>query len=203
MEMITLIRSMDCPERGSCYKAQAACALALLLSFLAFLPSAAAARKNKESAGEDAEIVFFMIGSFATKAKAAIDYMRAKGIRVGLIRPRLLRPYPDLDIVRALQGKKGVAVVDQNISVGKGGILYSELASVLYNAAGRPGVLVSFIGGLGGRDISNEDFFEMAKVTARAAETGEVPPPRLLYTREELAQMRGLQAIAATQEERE
>ncbi len=156
----------------------------------------------EEYQAEDADIVFFMIGSFATKAKAAIDRMRAKGIRAGLVRPRLLRPFPDQDIVRALQGKKGVAVLDQNISFGKGGILYGELASVLYNSYDRPRVLVSFIGGLGGRDISNEEFEEMAKVTARAAESGEVPPPRLLYTREELAQMHGLQAIAATKEEK-
>lgn len=151
----------------------------------------------EEYQAEDADIVFFMIGSFATKAKAAIDRMRAKGIRAGLVRPRLLRPFPDQDIVRALQGKKGVAVLDQNISFGKGGILYGELASALYNSDRRPRVLVSFIGGLGGRDISNEEFEEMAKVTARAAESGQVPPPRLLYRREELAQMHGLQAIAA------
>lgn len=156
----------------------------------------------EEYQAEDADIVFFMIGSFSTKAKAAIDLLRCQGIRVGLVRPRLLRPFPELDIVRALQGKKGVAVLDQNISFGKGGILYGELASALYNAANRPGVLVSFIGGLGGRDISNEEFFEMAKITAKAAETGEVPPPRLLYTREELAQMHGMQAIAAAREER-
>ena len=156
----------------------------------------------EEYRAEDADIVFFMIGSFATKAKAAIDLIRSQGVRVGLVRPRLFRPFPDQDIVRALQGKKGVAVLDQNISFGKGGILYAELASVLYNAANRPGVLVSFIGGLGGRDISNEEFFEMVKVTARAAESGKVPQPRLLYTREELAQMHGMQAIAAAGEER-
>ncbi len=145
----------------------------------------------------DAEIVFFMIGSFATKAKAAIDRMRAGGSKVGLVRPRLLRPFPEQEIIRAMQGKKGVAVLDQNISFGKGGILHSELASALYNAEGRPSVLVSFICGLGGREISNGEFVEMAGVTAEAAESGKVPAPRLLYTREELARMRGLQAIAA------
>lgn len=153
----------------------------------------------EEYRAEDADIVFFMIGSFSTKAKAAIDCMRAEGQRVGLVRPRLLRPFPDEDIVKALQGKKGVAVLDQNISFGKGGILYAELASALYNADGRPEVLVSFIGGLGGRDISREEFFEMAKVTTRATESGQIPAPRMLYTREELAQMHGLQAIAAAE----
>lgn len=151
---------------------------------------------------EDADIVFFMIGSFATKAKAAIDQMREQGIRVGLVRPRLVRPFPDQDIVEALQGKRGIAVVDQNISFGKGGILHGELASALYNAAQRPKALVSFIGGLGGRDISDAEFLEMAKITDRAASSGEVPPPRLLYSREELAQMHGLQAMAAAKEKR-
>lgn len=145
---------------------------------------------------DDAEILFFMIGSFSTKAKDAINRLRRKKIRVGLVRPRLLRPFPERDIVRAMRGKKGVAVIDQNLSFGKGGILYSELASALYDAPDRPGALVSFIGGLGGRDISEVEFFEMAKVTEKAVETGKTPPPRLLYTKEELAQMEGLKSIA-------
>ncbi len=145
---------------------------------------------------DDADIVFFMIGSFATKAKDAVNQLRRKGIKAGLVRPFLLRPYPEEAIIRALQNKKGIAVIDQNISLGKGGILYSELTSVLYNVKNRPDVLVSFIGGLGGRDLTPEDFFEMAKVTAAAADSGVIPSPRLLYTREELAAMHGLQEIA-------
>jgi pyruvate ferredoxin oxidoreductase alpha subunit len=89
-----------------------------------------------------------------------------------------------------------VAVVDQNLSTGKGGILYHELASVLYNDRDRPRVLTSYVGGLGGRDISLEDFRGMAEETLQAAQTGHTPPPRLLYTAAELAQMRGLQEIA-------
>ena len=57
-------------------------------------------------------------------------------------------------------------------------------------------VLTSFIGGLGGRDISPEEFYEMANLTREAAETGQPPPPRLLYTEEELRDVRKLQAIA-------
>ncbi|MBU1231767.1 MAG: pyruvate synthase [Proteobacteria bacterium] len=144
----------------------------------------------------DADIVFFMIGSFATKAKDAVNQLRSRGIKAGLVRPLLLRPFPEEAIIKALQNKKGVAVIDQNISLGKGGILYSELASILYNVKKRPEVLVSFIGGLGGRDLTPEDFFEMAKVTTEAADSGVTPPPRLLYTREELAAMHGLQEIA-------
>lgn len=145
---------------------------------------------------DDADIVFYMIGSFATKAKDAVNQLRRKGVNIGLVRPLLLRPFPEEEIIKALQNKKGVAVIDQNISLGKGGILYSELASILYSVKERPNVLISFIGGLGGRDLSSEDFFEMAKVTAEAAESGVTPSPRLLYTREELAAIHGLQEIA-------
>lgn len=145
---------------------------------------------------EDAEVIFFMMGSFATKAKDAVDRLRSVGRKVGLLRPRLLRPFPVKAIVRALAGKKGIAVIDQNISLGKGGILYTELCSALYGVADSLPILVSFIGGLGGRDITREEFYEMVAVTMRAVETGKAPPPRLLYSKEELIQMKGLQSIA-------
>ncbi len=149
---------------------------------------------------EDAEIVFFMMGSFATKAKDAVDRLRSAGRKVGLLRPLLLRPFPAKAITRALTGKKAVAVVDQNLSLGKGGVLYTELCSALYGVTDSPPILVSFIGGLGGRDITREEFYEMTAVTKTAIETGEVPPPRLLYSKEELMQMKGLQSIARVEQ---
>ena len=145
---------------------------------------------------DDAEFVLFMIGSFATKAKDAVDRMREAGWPVGLVRPRLLRPYPDAPLRRALAGKRGVAVVDQNLSLGKGGILHGELASVLYGQPDAPSILASFIGGLGGRDIGPEEFFEMIRIVRQAAETGITPPPRLLFTEDELREVRKMQAIA-------
>jgi pyruvate ferredoxin oxidoreductase alpha subunit len=77
-----------------------------------------------------------------------------------------------------------------------GGVLHSELASVLYGKPDAPPVLASFIGGLGGRDISPEEFYEIAAVTRKAADDGVTPPPRLLYTREEFREIKKLQAIA-------
>lgn len=145
---------------------------------------------------EDAEFVFVMMGSFATKAREAVDRLRQAGRPVGCVRPRLLRPFPEEGLRRALAGKRGVAVIDQNISMGKGGVLYGELASALYGLGQAAPVLVSFIGGLGGRDISAEEFYEMAAVTRSAAEQGTAPPPRLLYTLDELREVRKLQAIA-------
>lgn len=145
---------------------------------------------------EEAEFVFVMIGSFATKAKEAVDRLREDGWSIGLVRPRLLRPLPKKALSKALVNKKGVAVIDQNLSPGLGGVLHTELSSILYMQKGAPDVLLSFIGGLGGRDISPEDFFHIAAVTRKAAEDGKTPPPRLLYSEDELLEVRKMQAIA-------
>ncbi|MCW9003318.1 MAG: hypothetical protein OQJ87_11450 [Rhodospirillales bacterium] len=145
---------------------------------------------------DDAEVVFVMMGSFATKAKDAVDRMRAEGRKVGLVRPRLLRPFPADAFRAALLGRKAVCVIDQNISFGKGGILHAEVASVLYGQPDAP-MLVSFIGGLGGRDISAGEFAGMADIAEESAKTGVAPPPRLLFTGDELRQVRKFQAVAA------
>lgn len=147
---------------------------------------------------EDAEFAFVMIGSFATKAQEAVDRLRAAGRRIGLVRPRLLRPFPAEHLAQLLCGRKGVAVIDQNLSFGKGGILATELASVLHGRAGAP-LLASFVGGLGGRDIAAEEFFAIADAMEAMAREGVAPPPRLLYTADELREVRKLQAIAHVQ----
>jgi len=137
-----------------------------------------------------------MLGSFATKAKDAVDRLREAGWAIGLVRPRLLRPFPTDHLRRLLSGKKGAAVIDQNLSMGLGGVLYTELAAALNGLGGEAPLLLSFIGGLGGRDISPEEFYEMANVMRRAVDEGRAPPPRLLYTEVELREQRKLQAIA-------
>jgi pyruvate ferredoxin oxidoreductase alpha subunit len=150
---------------------------------------------------DDAELLFVMVGSFATKGREAVDRLRLSGWKIGLVRPRLLRPFPEACLRQLLEGKQGAAVIDQNMSMGKGGVLHTELASALYGQHDTP-VLTSFIGGLGGRDISLEEFYEMAAVTRKAATDGSVPPPRLLFTEDELREMRNLQAIAQVERSR-
>lgn len=145
---------------------------------------------------DDAEYVFVMLGSFATKARDAVDSLRKAGWKVGLARLRIFRPFPQEKIRQLLKGRRAVAVIDQNISMGMGGILHSELATALYGMKDAPGVLASFIGGLGGRDISQQEFFEMINEIKQACDKGESPPPRLLYTQNELTEIRNLQAIA-------
>ncbi len=147
---------------------------------------------------EDAEVVFLLIGSFASKARDAADGLRAEGLKVGVVRPRLLRPYPSQALRSVLAGKRAVAVIDQNLSMGSGGILHAELAAALHGRSGMP-MLASFVGGLGGRDITAAEFRAMAHEALAAASAGVVAEPRLLYTAAELRAVRNLQQIALAQ----
>jgi len=143
----------------------------------------------------DAEVAFLMIGAFSTKALEAVDRLRALGIAAGLVRPRLLRPFPVAALRKALLGRRALAIVDQNLSMGKGGVLATEVASALYGCRDAP-LIASYVGGLGGRDIGPGEFEAMAKEALEAARKGEAPEPRLLYTASELREVRKLQAIA-------
>ena len=147
----------------------------------------------------DADVVFVQMGSFATKARDAVDRLRAKGVKAGLVRPFMIRPWPLDDLRTALIGKRAVVVIDQNISMGMGGVLHTEITSALYGQAGAPPVVMSAIGGLGGRDIVYAEYAELAGEALTATESGETPPPRLLYTENELREMRKMQAIAAVE----
>jgi pyruvate ferredoxin oxidoreductase alpha subunit len=136
---------------------------------------------------EDAEYVIVMSNSFATKGRAAVDRFREHGKKVGLLRLRVIRPFPAAAIANALRGRKAVAVIDQNMSVGFGGITYGEIASALYAEEHRP-LLLSFIGALGGKDISAVEFNQIFVDMEAASATGKVPQPRLLYTNVDEAQ---------------
>ncbi|MBI4746477.1 MAG: pyruvate synthase, partial [Deltaproteobacteria bacterium] len=153
---------------------------------------------------EDAEYLLIMTNSFSTLGKAAVKRARERGIKAGLLRLRLIRPFPDDDIRKALRGRKGVAVIDQNISVGKGGILYSEIASAVYNSPFSKGgmggfsrpLLLSFIGGLGGKNISPVEFEFIFDSMEKAVKTGKIPETHLLYTEAEMKEMERLKKIA-------
>ncbi len=148
---------------------------------------------------EDAEVVFVQMGSFATKAHDAVVQLRRQGVKAGLVRPFLIRPWPIDALRNALTGIPAVVVMDQNISMGMGGVLHAEVAAALYGQANAPRVLMSVIGGLGGRDIVFNEYAALAQEAIKAVATGNTPPPRLLYTEHELREMRKLQSIAAVE----
>ena len=144
---------------------------------------------------DDAEYVLVMANSFSTLGKAAVKRARKRGIKAGLLRLRLLRPFPDADIKNALKGRRAVAVIDQNISIGKGGILHSEIASCLYTEERRP-LLLSFIAGLGGKNISPEEFDFIFNKMIKGVEVGVIESSQLLYTEREWKEIGRLKGIA-------
>jgi pyruvate ferredoxin oxidoreductase alpha subunit len=144
---------------------------------------------------DDAELVLVMSNSFATKGRAAVDRARREGVRLGLLRLRVLRPFPREAIRQALAGRRAVAVIDQNLSVGFGGITVGEIAHALYAERERP-PLLSYVGGLGGKEIGEQEFRRIVSDLQFAAATGQTPPPRLLFTGAEATQMRTLLRIA-------
>lgn len=145
---------------------------------------------------DDAEDVLVMINAYASKGKAAVDAARQEGRRVGLLRLRMIRPWPADAISRALQGRRAVAVLDQNLAPGQGGILFQEIAACLYHEALRPRALCSFVGGLGGKDLSEGEFRALFEQTAEAGMQGKGIGPVLLYTEAEHREMEQLQYLA-------
>lgn len=145
---------------------------------------------------EDAEYVLVMSNSFTIKGKAAVKDFREKGVKVGLLRLRLIRPFPDSELKRLLSNKKAAAVIDQNISPGSGGILFKDVSAALYHETHRPEVLLSFIGGLGGKDISPVEFNYIIEMMKESIDTGVVPETQILYTENDMRQMNKLLKIA-------
>jgi pyruvate ferredoxin oxidoreductase alpha subunit len=110
---------------------------------------------------DGAKVALLTMGSFGEVAMDAVDQMRGKGIPVGLLKLRLWRPFPFEDIRKAMQGLEMLVVMDRAISTGGiGGPVASEMKSALYGQAKRPKI-ISFIAGLGGRDVPPEVFEEM------------------------------------------
>ena len=106
---------------------------------------------------DDAEVVAVVLGSAFGTMKAAVDGLRAKGVKVGLIMPRVFRPWPAEQIAKELDGKKSVIVMDKHLSIGAYGPMYPEVTAALMNCKKIPKA-VNYIYGLGGKDVSVKAF---------------------------------------------
>jgi len=103
---------------------------------------------------EDAEIVLLTLGSVTGTARVAVDLAREKGVKVGLVKLRTLRPFPRANLREALAGKRAVGVIDRNVCFGwSAGTVFMELRSALLDLERSPAV-INFIAGLGGADIT-------------------------------------------------
>ncbi len=114
---------------------------------------------------DDAEIALVTIGSMSGAAKDAVDAARAEGQRVGVIRIKTFRPFPTAALARAAAKVRALGVVDRAVSYGWNcGPVYQDVLAALYPSGQRIPVL-SFIGGLGGADLSLAHFARAITMT--------------------------------------
>jgi len=121
---------------------------------------------------DDAEVLLLTMGSYSETAMTAIDKMREEGQNIGLLKLRLWRPFPFEEIRQAVKKAKTLIVFDRALSTGgPSGPVASEIKAVLYDEPGRPRI-VNFVGGLGGRDITVNDFAEIVRRGLEVARKG-------------------------------
>lgn len=105
---------------------------------------------------EDADYILITLGSIAGLVRETVDNLREQGEKVGLLRIRYLRPFPNEEIANAARNAKAIAVLEKDISFGNEGTVYTNVNSALQKA--RLSLPTSgYIGGLGGRNISAEE----------------------------------------------
>lgn len=125
---------------------------------------------------EDAEIVFVVMSSAAGTVKHVVNELRKKGEKVGLLKPRVFRPFPAAEIACALKGAKMVCVLDRAETFGgEGGPLFVEVKSALNEIEGQN--VVNRIFGLGQRDFLPEhvlDIFEQLKQSIKGKEIAKL-----------------------------
>lgn len=133
---------------------------------------------------DDAETILMTMGSISETAMEAIDLLRGEGRKVGLVRLRLWRPFPAAELRQAVAGAKVLAVVDRAVSFGgTAGPVAGEIRAALYHGDVRPYV-ASFIAGLGGRDVTIDDFCRMITEADEMAATDEIHTYRMIGVRE-------------------
>ncbi len=122
---------------------------------------------------EDAEIAIVILNSAAGTTKDVIDEFRDRGIKAGLLKPRLFRPFPYTEIGEALRHLKAVCVLDRADSFGAYGPMFTEIASSLYPYKDKP-ILINKIYGLGGRDYLPSHAELVLNELVEIANTGKV-----------------------------
>lgn len=129
---------------------------------------------------EDAEIALVLIGSTAGTAKVCIDQLRAQGIKAGLIKIRVFRPFPAEEIASALSHVKVVAVMDKSEGYSSaGGPLFAEVAGACFDLETHP-KMIDVVYGLAGRDVTVQNIEKVYRHLLKILETG-ITGPRYIH----------------------
>jgi len=126
---------------------------------------------------EDAEIAVVCMNSTAGTTKTVVDELREKGIKAGMVKVRVFRPFPAEEIAEALGNLKAVAIMDKADSLNAmGGALYEDVISSMYTAK-KQVPAVSYVYGIGGRDTTSNNIHEVFDFLTQVAKTGEIDNP--------------------------
>ena len=126
---------------------------------------------------DDAEYAVVIIGSAAGTTKDAVDELRAKGVKAGLIKIRLFRPFPAEEIADALKNVKAVALMDRTESYNDNcGPIGAEVTTALFRA-GSKALAVNYVYGLGGRDVKVSDMLGIYSELENIVDAGKVENP--------------------------
>lgn len=122
----------------------------------------------------DAEIVLVTSGAMTSTARVAIQSLRDKSIKAGLLKMKAFRPFPTQEVQEVLKGVPKVAVLDRNISIGKEGIWCQEIKAALYPLEHRP-MITNYIAGICGADVSPEMIEDMVTQALNRKEPSDLP----------------------------
>ena len=126
---------------------------------------------------DDAETVIVCMNSTAGTAKAAVDELRAQGVKAGLLKIRMFRPFPAEEVAEVLKNVKAIAVLDKADSLNAaGGALFEDVVSGMY-VANVHVPTVNYIYGIGGRDTTVSDIKKVYNDLNEVAQTGNVGNP--------------------------
>ena len=126
---------------------------------------------------DDAEIAIVCMNSTAGTTKAVVNKLRENGVKAGLLKIRVYRPFPGEEVAKVLSHLKAVAVLDKSDSLNAiGGALYEDVTSSMYVAKENVPV-VNYVYGIGGRDTTEKDIESVYTDLAEIAKTGKVENP--------------------------
>ncbi len=119
-----------------------------------------------------------MLGSTAGTAKVVVDELRNRGVKAGLVKLRVFRPFPHKQLADALSRLKAVAVMDRAEGMSSmGGPVFHEIRSALYDCEPRPAI-VNYVYGLGGRDITLSHIDTVYQDLIEISRNGKYPKGR-------------------------
>lgn len=126
---------------------------------------------------EDAEVAVVGMGSMMGTIREVVDELRAEGVKAGLVKLRLFRPFPVEELKKAIGNVPALGVMEKAYSIGgPGAPLYEEIKTTLYDSPKRP-LIADYINGLGGKDTSPEMIRGVFKSLQKIKENGTVDEP--------------------------